>query len=88
MFSDFFRRCHGQIIRILAAAEQQLGNGLEMTFGQHVILMGTISVSVSYLCRFLITETEKPVNENSFVGNLAALNYCICEQTDKGWYIY
>jgi len=29
----------------------------------------------------LTEETEKHVNENSFIGNLAVLKYCMCEQS-------
>ena len=45
-------------IRILVA-EQQLGNNSEVTEGQHVVLMGNVSVTVSYWFRCLTTGTEK-----------------------------
>ncbi len=35
--------------------------------------MGHISVTISYSSSFLTTETEKYINENSFIENLAAI---------------
>ena len=51
--------------------------------------MALVSVTLSYLFRYLTTETEKHLNENGFIGNSAILKYWICEhrqqekQTDK-----
>ncbi len=38
----------------------------------YAILMGRISITISYLSRCLTTETEKNINENSFIEDLAA----------------
>ena len=49
-----------------------------------VVLMGHVSVTISYLFRFLTTGTEKYVNENSFTGTSAALAQREeTQQTDK-----
>ena len=53
--------------RILAA--QQLWNGFEVTAGYHVVLVGHVSVTISYLFHCETTETEKRVNETSFIEN-------------------
>ncbi len=37
----------------------------------YVVLMGHVSVTISYSFRCLTTETVKYTNENSFVENLA-----------------
>ncbi len=37
----------------------------------YVVLMGRISVTISYSFRCLTTETVKYTNENSFIENLA-----------------
>ncbi len=41
----------------------------------YVVLMGRVSVIISYSSRCLTTETEKYTNENSFIENLAASKY-------------
>ncbi len=38
----------------------------------HVVLMGRVSVTISYSFCCLTTETEKYINENGFIENLAA----------------
>ncbi len=40
-----------------------------------LVLMGRISVTISYSFRCLTTETVKYINENSFTENLAASKY-------------
>ncbi len=37
----------------------------------YVVLMGRVSVTISYSFRCLTTETVKYINENSFIENLA-----------------
>ncbi len=37
--------------------------------------MGRVSVTILYSFRCLTTETEKYINENSFIENLAASKY-------------
>ncbi len=37
-----------------------------------IVLMGHVSVTISYSSRCLTTETVKYINENSFIENLAA----------------
>ncbi len=39
------------------------------------VLMGRVSVTISYSSRCLTTETVKYINENSFIENLAASKY-------------
>ncbi len=41
----------------------------------YVVLMGRVSVTISYSSRCLTTETVKYTNENSFIENLAASKY-------------
>ncbi len=41
----------------------------------HVFLMGRDSVTISYSSRCLTIETEKYINENSFIENVAASKY-------------
>ncbi len=41
----------------------------------YVVLMGRISVTISYLFCCLATETVKYINKNSFIENLAASKY-------------
>ncbi len=38
----------------------------------YVVLMGRVSITISYSFRCLTAETEKYINENSFIENLAA----------------
>ncbi len=49
----------------------------------YVVLMGRVSVIISYSLRCLTTETVKYVNENSFIENLAASKYSIWAQIGK-----
>ncbi len=37
----------------------------------YVVLMGSVSVTISYSSRCVTTETIKYINENSFIENLA-----------------
>ncbi len=46
-------------------------NVLEVRAG-YVVLMGHVSVTISYSSCCLTTETVKYMNENSFIENLAA----------------
>ncbi len=41
----------------------------------YIVLMGRVSVTISYSFRCLTKETEKYTNENSFIENLAASKY-------------
>ncbi len=41
----------------------------------YVVLMGRVSITISFSSRCLTTETEKYINENSFIENLATLKY-------------
>ncbi len=41
------------------------------------VLMGRVSVTISYSFRCLTTEIAKYTNENSFIENLAASKYSI-----------
>ncbi len=41
----------------------------------YIVLMGRVSVTISYSFRCLTIETEKYNNENSFIENLAASKY-------------
>ncbi len=41
----------------------------------YVVLMGHVSVTISYSSRCLTTETVKYINENCFIENLAASKY-------------
>lgn len=56
---------------------------MEVTAGQHVVLMSRVSVTVSYLFRGQTTETEEYVDESSFVVNSAVLKYCKYEQSRR-----
>ncbi len=38
----------------------------------YVVLMGRVSITISYSSHCLTTETGKYINENSFIENLAA----------------
>ncbi len=58
----------GAIIRIFVQI-----NILEGRAG-YVVLMGRVSVTISYSFRCLTTETVKYTNENSFIENLAHQN--------------
>ncbi len=57
-------------------------NILEMRAG-YVILMGHVSVTISYASRCLTTETVKHINENYFIENLAASKYSMWAQRGK-----
>ncbi len=41
----------------------------------YVVLMGRVSVTISYSSRCLTAETVNSINENSFIENLAASKY-------------
>ncbi len=41
----------------------------------YVVLMGRVSVTISYSFHCLTTETVKYINKNSFIENLAASKY-------------
>ncbi len=47
------------------------------------VLMGRVSVTISYSFRCLTTETVKYANENSFIENLAASKYSMWAQRGK-----
>ncbi len=47
------------------------------------VLMGRVSVTISFSFRCLTTETVKYINENSFIENLAALTYSMWAQRGK-----
>ncbi len=49
----------------------------------YVVLMGRVSVTISYSFRCLTTETVKYINENSFIENLAASKYSVLAQRGK-----
>ncbi len=64
----------GAIIRIFVQI-----NILEGRAG-YVVLMGRVSVTISYSFRCLTTETVKYTNENSFIENLASSKYSMWAQ--------
>ncbi len=47
------------------------------------VLMGRVSVTISYSFRCLTTETVKYTNENSFIENLAASKYSMWAKIGK-----
>ncbi len=49
----------------------------------YLLLMGRVSVTISYSFRCLTTETVKYINQNSFIENLAASKYSMWAQTGK-----
>ncbi len=49
----------------------------------YVVLMGRVSVTISYSFRCLTTETVKYINENTFIENLAASKYSMWAQRGK-----
>ncbi len=49
----------------------------------YVVLMGRVSVTISYSFLCLTTETIKYTNENSFIENLAASKYSMWAQRGK-----
>ncbi len=57
-------------------------NVLEVRAG-YVVLMGHVSVTISYSSHCLTIETKKYTNENSFIENLAASKYSMCAQRGK-----
>ncbi len=65
---------NNSIIRICAQV-----NALEVRAG-NVVLMGRVSVTISYSFRCLTIETEKYINENGFIENLAASKYSIWQR--------
>ncbi len=60
---------NGSIIRIFVQINILEGGAC------YVVLMGHISITISYSSRCLTTETEKYTIENSFIENLAASKY-------------
>ncbi len=60
---------NGSIVRIFVQI-----NILESTAG-YVVLLGRVSISISYSSRCLTTEPVKYINENCFIENLAASKY-------------
>ncbi len=57
-------------------------NILERRAG-YVVLMGRVSVTISYSFRCLTTETVKYTNENSFIENIASSKYSMWAQRGK-----
>ncbi len=49
----------------------------------YVVLKGHISVTISYVSRWLTTETVNYINENSFIDNLAKLKDRMWAQRGK-----
>ncbi len=49
----------------------------------YVVLMGHVSVTISYSFRCLTTETVKYTNENSFIENLASSKYSMWAKIGK-----
>ncbi len=49
----------------------------------YVVLMGRVSISISYSSRCLTTETVKYINENRFIENQAASKYSMWAQRGK-----
>ncbi len=47
------------------------------------VLMGHVSVTISYSFRCLTTETVKYINENSFIENLDSSKYSMWAQRRK-----
>ncbi len=47
------------------------------------VLMGRVSVTISYSFRCLTTETVKYTNENSFIENLASSKYSMWAKIGK-----
>ncbi len=66
----------GAIIRIFVQI-----NILEGRAGY--VLMGRVSVTISYSFRCLTTETVKYINENSFIENIASSKYSMWAQRGK-----
>ncbi len=56
-------------------------NILEVRAGY--VLMGRVSMTISYSFRCLTTERVKYANENSFIENLAASKYSMWAQRGK-----
>ncbi len=67
----------GSIIRIFVQI-----NILEGRAGS-VVLIGRVSVTISYSFRCLTTETVKYISENCFIENLAASKYSMWAQREK-----
>ncbi len=49
----------------------------------YTVLMGRVSITISYSFHCLTTETVKYINEKSFIENLAASKYSMCAQRGK-----
>ncbi len=49
----------------------------------YVVLMGHVSITISYSFRCLTTETLTYINEHSFIENLAASKYSMWAQRGK-----
>ncbi len=57
-------------------------NILEVIAG-YVVLMGLVSISISYSSHCLTTATVKYINKNSFIENLAESKYTMLAQRGK-----
>ncbi len=57
-------------------------NILERRAG-YVVLMGRVSITISYSFCCLTTETVKYTNENSFIENLASSKYSVWAKIGK-----
>ncbi len=53
----------------------------------YVVLMGRVSVTISYSSHCLTTETVKYTNENSFIENIAASKYSMSSQVKSPLFI-
>ncbi len=67
----------GSIIRIFVQINILKGRA------GYVVLMGRISITISYSFRCLTTETVKYINENCFIDNSAASKYSMWAQRGK-----
>ncbi len=67
----------GSIIRIFVQINILEGRA------SYVVLMGRVSITISYSFCCLTTETVKYINENSFIENLAASKYSMWAQRGK-----
>ncbi len=52
-------------------------------YNHYVVLMGRVSVTVSYSFRCLTTETVIYINENYFIENVATYKYSMWAQRGK-----
>ncbi len=55
----------------------------KVLFSSYVVLMGCVSITLSYSFHCLTTETIKYINENGFIENLAASKYSMWAQRGK-----